>query len=437
MRVIGIRHRTKQTAQQEARPTMVAVYYNGVKPVTHELSTETDELDFLLNRFPTAFREVRPDEDVSEMLPWHLKCKPLKKGQEVPADIHPSHVREKDGGREIVVKVPSAYEGLRIDDAVAMTLGGSGDRFAAALSRRGEDIGAKVFRIPPFTLKANRSTDKKDDDHLLLADLSQRRPDFFYEMNAKDRELVRVREFLFKREEAQDARIACEQRLRQSLIGSIFLSEEGFYPEGTIEDQFDRLKANSVIFLALSKEEAQWEGDLKKLIRRTEVWKRIFKAIEGCGEVTAAKLIAAIGGDVRRFKSAAQLKKFCGVHIMDDGQFPRKRAGELAGWNPQARQALYLLADQFSMWRPDSTWGKVFLGYKAKLREKHPNVECSTCNISWDDCKEQKSHKRRYNDGHIHKMAKWRTLTKFVEWLYREWSRIEPAAAVMDGVAAD
>ena len=436
MRVIGIRHRTKQTAQQEARPTMVAVY-DGIKAVTHELSTETDELDFLLDRFPTAFREVKPEEDVSDALSWHCKCKPLKKGQEVPADIHPSHIREKDGGREIIMKVPSAFEGFRKGDAVAMTLGGSGDRFAAALSRRGEDIGAYVYRIPPFVLKANRGDESKEEDQRLLAELFDLRPELFYEMTAKDRELVRVREFLFKREEAQDARIACEQRLRQSIIGGIFLSEEGCYPEGTIEKQFDHLKASSAIFLALNKEEAQWEANLKKLIRRTEVWQKIFKAIEGCGEVTAAKLIAAIGGDVRRFKSAAQLKRFCGVHIMDDGKFPRKRAGEIAGWNPQARQALYLLAEQFSMWRPQSHWGKVFLGYKAKLRLAHPNVECSTCNIPWDDCTQQKQHKRRYGDGHIHSMAKWRTLTKFVEWLYREWSRIEPAAIVMDGVAAD
>jgi Transposase IS116/IS110/IS902 family len=428
MRVIGIRHRTKQTATHEARPTMVAMH-DGIKTVTYELSTEMDELDFLLDRFPTAFRDAQPDEDISEVLPWHCKCKPLKKDQEIP-DVHPSHVRESGGMREIVLKVPTLYTGLYANDTVVMTLGGSGDRFAAALSRRGEDIFAKVFRISPFVFKEHRGGDSKEEDHRLLVELYNRRPDLFHKMTAKDRELVRVREVLFKREEAQNARIACEQRLRQGLIGGIFLSEEGYYPEGTIENQFDRLKANSVIFDALSKEEAQWEGDLKKLIRRTEVWQEIFRSIEGCGEVTAAKLIAAIGGDVRRFKSAAQLKRFCGVHVMDDGQFPRKRTGELAGWNPQARQALYLLADQFSMWRPQSTWGKVFLGYKAKLRVAHPNVECSTCGVPWDDCTQQKLHKRRYTPAHIHKMAKWRTLTKFVEWLYREWSRVKPTASL-------
>ncbi|MBI4437562.1 hypothetical protein HY631_01285 [Candidatus Uhrbacteria bacterium] len=32
--------------------------------------------------------------------------------------------------------------------------------------------------------------------------------------------------------------------------------------------------------------------------------------------------------------------------------------------------------------------------------------------------------KKRYTDGHIHKMALWRTVTKFVEWLADQWSEL-------------
>jgi len=110
-------------------------------------------------------------------------------------------------------------------------------------------------------------------------------------------------------------------------------------------------------------------------------------------------------------KGAAKLKAFLGVHVLLDGRFPRKRRGEVANWNPAGRQALYLLADQFNR-RPDSQWGERLLYYKKVLRERHPEVVIE-------------NGKKRYTKGHIHKMALWRTLTKFVESLYRDWLRIE------------
>ena len=57
-------------------------------------------------------------------------------------------------------------------------------------------------------------------------------------------------------------------------------------------------------------------------------------------------------------------------------------------------------------------WGKKLREYKVKLREKHPEVV-------------EVGGKKRYTDGHIHKMALWRTITKFAEWLYNEWWKLE------------
>ena len=36
---------------------------------------------------------------------------------------------------------------------------------------------------------------------------------------------------------------------------------------------------------------------------------------------------------------------------------------------------------------------------------------------------------KRYTKGHIHKMAIWRSLTRFVESLHREWWKLERSAA--------
>jgi hypothetical protein len=78
VRVIGIRHRVKKTAEGEARPTQVVILENG-EPKTLELETETDELDFVLGRFPTSFRKVYGSEVCFvKTMSKSRKCNPVE-----------------------------------------------------------------------------------------------------------------------------------------------------------------------------------------------------------------------------------------------------------------------------------------------------------------------------------------------------------------------
>lgn len=392
-RFIGIRHRVKRTAGGEARPTEVFVI-DGETEYLLKLEDETAELDFVLGRYPTGWRNV-DGEDYAK----------------ITKNISPHHIktRKKKDSDVLIMQVPDGYDGLLIDDIIAMALGGSGDRLAYALSRRGEEVGAKVLRIPPSILKEKRGERSKDEDAKTLAVLAQSSPELFYQVTPRDRDLIKVSEALKARRDAQKDRIACEQRLRQRFIGRIFLSDSGYYPEGSIEDEYDKMKATDIILQNLTREEKEREKELKKAVHELEIWWKVFEPIKGCGEVIAAGIISPIG-NIARFKSDAALKKFAGVHVLEDGRFARKRVGTVANWNPQLRQALYLLGDQFNR-HPDSVWGQKLREYKIKFREKHPEAV--------------ENGKKKYSNGHIHKMATWRTLTKFVEWLHREWTRVE------------
>src|SRR3989344_7101513 len=121
-RYIGIRHRTKgkvETEEQEAqvtRPTQVFILEDG-KEIWHDLKTEIDELDFLLDRFTVAWRSVEDTEDVSNVFPRHLKTQRLKKDEDA-SQIHPSQIIETDKGRQVVIKVATAFEGFRAGDIV-------------------------------------------------------------------------------------------------------------------------------------------------------------------------------------------------------------------------------------------------------------------------------------------------------------------------------
>ncbi len=408
MRFIGIRHRVKQTAEGKAKPTQIAVLQDR-KTITCNLGDEMQELLWAFAQFPTKFRKIALDEDLAKFLPFHIKWRKLREDED-PKDF-PEHLLKQERKTWFVAsKVASEFDGLKSDDTVAMILGGSGDRLAFALSRRAEEINARVLRIPAFRLKEKRQR-AKEEDALSLAELVRDLPGVFYLVEPRDRKLILVRECLQARIDAMKARIACEQRLRQNLIGRIFCREEGLFPEGSIEARFDEAKANDTIFNALATEEKAREKELLQALKELDIYNELFEPIVACGPMIAARLIASIQ-DIRRFETPPQLKAFCGTHVLPDGKFARQRRGAIANWHPDARQALFLLGKQFN-YRPDSYWGKKLREYKKKLRQAHPEVEIGP------------KGKKRYTDAHIHKMALWRTRTKFVEWLFREWWKIE------------
>ena len=443
MRYIGIQHRVKLTADFEPRPTMVAILEDG-KATQYALDTEQAELDFVLGKFPVEFKKVEPTDSFDGILPHHIKWRKPKDG-ETPEQFHAARTRSAEKSFEVAEKIPFRYDGLQKGDVVAMTLGGSGDCLAYALARKGDEVGASVIRIPSFVLKKWRAKPAEDGpvhfgdepkkqgkksvpkskvdtsgDYILLTELAAEKPGIFYPLAARDRDLIVAREAWRALNESMKARMACGLRLRQSFIGRIFTNPEGLFPEGGIEKRYDEVKASDVIMNALETEETKREKDLVNALEKLDIYKKVFKPIQGVGPKIAARIIAAIV-DIRRFESDAQLKAFCGVHVLSDGRFPRQRRNEVANWHPDARQALYLLAEQFNR-RPDSDWGKHLLAVKESLRQIHPAP--TPIKVTDNDNGGTKTV-IRWNKGHIHKTALWRTATHFVEWLHGEWMFIE------------
>jgi hypothetical protein len=413
-RVIAIAHRVKAIKRNgvaiEARPTKVQITASDGSTQSFALETERDELDLVYGIFPTKWRETESGEDLSSFKPHHIKAR-----------------------KDKPTKVPCAYEGLKSGDIIISLLGGSGDRFAFAISHHGITAGWKLFRLPPHILKDTRGeapSDAKERDDTELATLTslwQRSPELFYESDSADRERILVTESFRAFKAAQQARIKCQQRLCQRSIGKQFLTEEGGFPEGNITDWFDGEKASDTILSSLEKEEGVAKRKLEKALKGARVW-QVIGGVEGIGP-SVAGAIAAVIGDIRRFATDAKLMALCGVHCLrqDGTKFApgekrvdgdaimarRRTGGQKNNWNPTLRQALYLFADQFSIYRPDSVWGQRFLENKKFYKTKYPEVI------------EIAGGKKRYYDGHIHRLAIWKTLREFVKWLYAEWKDVE------------
>lgn len=412
-RIIAIAHRVKAIVRDdvviEARPTKVLIIESDGSTQSLALETERDEIDLVYGFFPTKWRDAEQDEDLSSFKPHHIKVR-----------------------KDKPTKVPCAYEGLKAGDTILSLLGGSGDSFAFSISRHGIAGGWKLFRLPPHILKDTRGeapSDAKERDDTELATLVSlwsRSSELFYESDSADRERILVTESFRAFKDAQRERIKCQQRLRQRSIGKQFLTEKGGFPEGNITDWFDSEKASDPILLLLEKEEGKAKRKLENSLKGSRVW-QVIGGVEGIGPSVAGPIVAAIG-DIRRFATEAKFMAFCGVHclkqdgtkfspheerVQGDAIMARRRRNQKSNWNGAARQALYLFSDQFSIYRQDSLWGQRFLENKKFYKTKYPEAA------------EIAGGKRRYYDGHIHRLAIWKTLREFVKWLYAEWKDVE------------
>jgi len=425
-RIIGITHRIKQKKDQTARPTLIAIRDVDGTMQKFQLKTEQDEIDFLNGKCAIKWRVLTADENISGT-PEHQVIFRAAKGEDALVARHESQCRYKTkkakGGQlatkeliEVASEVPIDWIGLLRGDMVAMMLGGSGDYFAYALSRKLSDMAGMVVRIPPFKLDASRDTGAhKDDDALLLATLASEKLDEFYEAKVRDRGIIRLRNEYRLRMDTMKAWMGCEQRLFQRHIGVTFCCEAGCFPEGSLIKDFEKLKTNDAVLQALLAEKKSVEKRLIAAVEALDVYEKVFEPIKGIGPMIAARIINSVI-DIRRFKTEAKFVKFLGLHVLPDGRFPRRRNGEVANWHPDGRQAMFLLGDQFLRQSDTTKWGRYLIARKAALRTIHP-VEVLS-----------ESGKKRYTKGHIQKMALWRTLTRFAESLYREWWKLEKSA---------
>ncbi|KKT74602.1 MAG: hypothetical protein UW71_C0018G0005 [Parcubacteria group bacterium GW2011_GWB1_44_7] len=432
-RWIGIRPRVKQTVNQEARPTQVAIASAGGEGKRYELETEQDELDFILGKWPIngKFRDASEDENLSVFFPHHIIKDNLAKAL-------------LEGRAYKPTKVPIAYDGLREGDLVGMALGGMGDRMAYAVSRAGEKRGFAIKRIPPIRLKEARGEANEGFDSELLARLVLESPEQFRPLAKRDRALVKLRETNRLRRFLMKDRMACEQRIRASFLGDIFCSEEGQYPEGDIEQLFDYAKASDPLFQAISDKEKKLNKQLAAACAELPIYSEVIVKVKGVKHSIAAPIIGSVQ-DIGLFPTVGKFKKFCGLHVNADGSFPRQRRGEELGFNPNARQAFFIAGNMFVK-VADGFWGMRLRENKVMYRMRHPypvlvtdaGTEHPLVLGKWKQDKKTGQYeietdigiahckgKRKFTDGHLHKRAIWRTVTEFAEWLYWKWRTME------------
>jgi hypothetical protein len=142
----------------------------------------------------------------------------------------------------------------------------------------------------------------------------------------------------------------------------------------------------------------------------------------------------------------------------------KKTAGTTLGYNPECRQAMYQFGQQFVKGNAEEFWCERYAENVVMYKTRHPNpvlIELTKSTVVGEEKKwvesgrkfnlvpgtfveEKKSGKKSwtftlpdgsttvvekayflYNPGHLLKMALWRTLTEFSDWLYWFWRNFE------------
>lgn len=434
-RVIGVRHRQKMTREGEARPTALSIAQVGDPANTIELllETEQDEIDWAQGKLPIKFREATPDDNPKDFLSWHLQWKKVKEGESVE-EVSPTHLRREGKITERLHKVPCKYVGLEAGDTVVMLAGGSGNLFAHLLSRVGEQIGAKVMRTSASRAKEFRAGTvygEIENLHHSLVWMYEFSPQKFRQLLPRHRAQVEIEELYKLFEEVQNDRKSCGLRLFQRAKRFAFTQSHVETSEHTaVTERYKALLASDPVHLALETEEKRVEREALKIMESMPIYDRVMKPISGIGPRIALRLIASIP-DISAFETDAQFCAFCGVHVLgkdgkklkkgeypsdERGGFPRHKRGVVCDWKPTLRQALFLFDDQLNR-NPGSIWGAKRLMVKAGLRLKHP--------VPVEDVNEGGKKVKRYTDGHIQNMARWKTLNKFCRWLFKQLKNLE------------
>lgn len=201
--------------------------------------------------------------------------------------------------------------------------------------------------------------------------------------------------------EVQEARIAAEHKLRQTLdIGKkVFWADE--VPE-QIQATMANLDQNQLRHLR--KTEERLTRACEKAFKATRWYNEVaLPAAEGfgLGPMLAGDFLWYLG-TASRFSTFGKLVRYAGLDVTPQGHAPKRRKGHKITYNPNVRTALYKLTEVW-LRSPDSTWRAMWDAHKVWYAESRPE----------------------WPRGKVHNAARRKVQREFLRNLYHLWLAYE------------
>lgn len=324
------------------------------------------------------------------------------------------------------------------DATLVGSLGGRGDALFVRASLTGYD----VKRIPLYQLFDHfglAKNAKPEDRATAIKAAYQDMPQFFYELGALDQRIYMIREITRVRKKLQDTyRKPAQLLLKATEREMLPLSD--LARTSSLVDQITAVRqifADSQMVAGALADEANLEKRLEKLLAPLDIWQLMkdpnLVPIKGIGPALGGAFIGEIG-DIRRFASSSALRAYARLHLVNNGQasFPRRKAGELANWQPYLAQAFWWWYD-FQLPRlRDSVWSDLYQHRLATEYYRHPET------VKKPVTKKDGSSTQvtLYGPSHLKKRAKRWTgsvLAKYIFDLWGSYARGEDTSSWYSG----
>src|SRR3989344_849382 len=440
------------------------------KPTQCRLESMDDVRLFVRGIFPTKWRKVELTEDVSSIIPLHRKYRDRKKEEpeESFAGYHPTQLEKVEKRQvgsittKVVTEMACEFAGVSSGDIVASFLGSTGARVLAGLIHRiKEGVTVKGITVFGFMAFAPDCPDEERASVMAkaLVEKATLEDSPFYPVFESSLPQIKMGASYDTFVETQQARIAQGNRVFASASNRTFLDPNLFNSDDSIETLAEKDMETDVVHMGLIEEEERLKKELGKLLEQIPIYVRLRERVKGAAVSILAPIIASTIA-IRRFPKMGSARSFWGTGLRD-GKFMKMTTGQTLGYHPGCRQAMYQFGQQIIKKNAQEFWCSRYAENVAMNKESHPNpdlVEWVKSTIAGEEKKwvesgrkfdlvpgtfeeEKRTGKKvwsfpstgvtvgkgyfLYNPGHLLKMALWRTLTEWSDWLYWFWRSFE------------
>ncbi|MDP2735097.1 MAG: transposase [bacterium] len=277
-----------------------------------------------------------------------------------------------DTGKK-VLKTEELIEWLERSDGAPLLgpMGGSGQNFFV----RAFQLGKEVHRIPWFQLEEAAgvtvgATPEERAEGILRA--WQNQPALFYRFGLPDADVLMVRELTRVRLNIQEYR-----KMATLQYKAAFRDLEPLLSEGRKFIALRTMFADPGMIQGALADEEELERRIKQLVEKLPIWHWLhpekgspLPRVLGLGPSLGGSLIGEIG-DIRNFPAPENLRSYARLHVTLDGEFPRRKKGEVSSWNRYLNRALWLWSTD-QMPRYDHVWRHLYDYRKANELQAHP-----------------------------------------------------------------
>lgn len=135
--------------------------------------------------------------------------------------------------------------------------------------------------------------------------------------------------------------------------------------------------------------------------------------IYGIGPILVAGVVSGIQ-DPTKFATVSKVWRYCGLAVID-GEAEKRKKGEKLAYSPFMKTLCWKVGESFV--KSGRYYREVYDRYKAEYRERFPEPV--------DTVSSKGKTYQKYTDGHIHAMAKRKTVKLFIAHLYEKWLELE------------